>query len=659
MIIHFIPKRIISALLALLILGGCFILPAQAASVGDFNDVAKADWYYDAVSAVVSKGLFTGITSSSFGPNKTMTRAMFITVLGRYAGVDDKAYLSSGKRPFADVDYDEYYAGYAIWGYEKGIVKGMSDDANAFAPNSKVTREQICSFLNRYIAYAGLSIEAGGKSAAFADAGKISSWALADVNAMQSYGIVKGEESGSSYVFRPRDNATRAQVATMFQRLLNSGGNNSSGSNQSQGTTDTNSPAMPSPADIADTPATMLDAAIAVPTDIIRVGLYIKTKDYDTCLSSVKLENTSGGSFEYGSFNSSRRFEKSGEITSSAITVTISGATLTITDSAGKTYTASAPLAIHPVSSGKTLTRVAGEDRFYGDFELRQASNKSGYITVINYVNIEDYVKGVIPYEYSPSWPLETLKAAAVTARNYAYTAGWSTYDSYGFDITSKSQVYYGRGETHAESYFSETDKAVDATAKQLLTYSSGGTNKLCTTYYHSSSGGATESSENIWGGAFSYLVGKLDPYEASAASLASNYTYSITNNRTGSKLQQLANKRGLGKIAKDGIKIETYSSTGNVKKVTITDENGKTYTYTGSDRQKFLEDFGFTAYSYRYKITYDSSADAFTCTRYGWGHNVGLSQWGAYAMAKTYGKDYRTILGFYYTGTHLQNGAY
>lgn len=664
MVLKIAIKRIQILLLVMLLVAGCFLVSAQAASVSDFTDVSANAWYYDSVSFAVSKGLFQGMSATRFGPDQTMTRAMFITVLGRFAGVDAEEYLVSGERIFTDVDYNDYYAGYAVWAYEKGIVNGMGS-AEKFAPSGKVTREQICSLLNRYISHAGLSLAAAGDPVSFEDAGSISDWAAADVDAMQRYGIVMGEKSGTGYIFRPGSNATRAEVATMFQRLIQSAGDNATATDTPTATQPPqgeaeDEPSMPKPSDITDTPATYLDETISIPTDIIRVGLYMSTRSYDTCLSKVILTNTNGTGFEYGSFDAGRAFMKAGSIDSAVITITADGTSFTVKDASGNVvYTGSGHLAVHPVSEGKALTRVNDADRYYGDFELRQAYNAPGYITVINYVNIEDYVKGVIPYEYSPSWPVEALKAAAITARNFAITADWDAYSDFGFDITYNSQIYYGRGETRSESYFATTDSAVDSTSGVFLTYSAGGSNKLCTTYYHSSSGGATEDCANIWGSDLGYLVGKLDPYESAAASKASNYSYSITNTRTGSTLGTLADKYGLGVIAKDGIRIEMYADTGNVKRVTVTDVNGNSVEYTGSDRLNFLKDFGFTAYSYRFKVTYDEPTDSFTCTRFGWGHNVGLSQWGAYAMAAEYGKDYQDILGFYYTGTHLQYGDY
>jgi stage II sporulation protein D len=185
----------------------------------------------------------------------------------------------------------------------------------------------------------------------------------------------------------------------------------------------------------------------------------------------------------------------------------------------------------------------------------------------------------------------------------------------------------------------------------------------LCQTYYFSSDGGATEDSAHVWGGSYGYLVGKIDPYEAAVASQITSYTKTATLSRTGSELSALAKAAGLGNttIAQNGIQIETYPATGNVKSITLTGSNGRTVTISQSSsytRWDFLKAFGITSYSYRYTVTYNAATDSFTCTRQGWGHQVGLSQWGAYAMAKYYNKTYQDILGFYYSGTHLQYGA-
>jgi stage II sporulation protein D len=609
------------------------------------------------VLGTVSKGTSLTITGKS--------GSWYQVKYGSQTGYISGDYFSPKYHEFTDIDYGDYYAGYAIWAYEKSIVNGMGT-SSLFAPQTYITREQICKILNGYVTYAGLTLAENGTSVTFTDQSSISSWAKEGVAAMQKAGIVQGEKSGTGYIFRPASYATRAEAAIMFQRLAKSA---------SGGTTTVTPTATPQPTatpsggtssggtGTTDTPATFTSGTVSIKAQTIRVGLYVSTRSYQTAVSTVTLKNTNGSSFEYGTYDSSRQFHASGTISSASLTITTNGSVFTVKDSGGNTvYTGSGNLALHPVSSSKAITCVNGQYRYYGDFELRQAYNKTGYITVINCVDIEDYVKGVIPYEYGNWWPSETLKAAAITARNFVMTADWSAYSTYGFDVMGDngSQTYRGRAISYSESYFTTTDAAVDATKGVYLTYN--GT--LCQTYYFSSDGGATEDSAHVWGGSYAYLKGKVDPYEAAAASEISSYTKTVTFSRTSSAMQTLASNAGLGNtnIAKDGIKVEVYSATGNVKSITLTGENGRTVTINQSSsytRWNLLKDFGITAYSYRYTITYDATKDTFTCTRYGWGHQVGLSQWGAYAMAKYYNKTYQDILGFYYDGTHLQYGAY
>ncbi len=687
---------------------------AGAASVSDFGDVSAGAWYYDAVSFVTDRGLFNGTSSTSFSPSGTMTRGMFITVLGRYAGVDpdqwkkavvstdqlnlrsgpgldyaalDTLYsgdavtldgdsggwyqVSAGGRSgyvmaeyvtpqyhrFSDVDYGSYYAGYAIWGFEAGIVDGMGS-ADTFAPSGKVTREQICKLLYGYAAYAGISLPSDGSSVTFQDQSSVSSWAAEGVSAMQRAGVVMGEEKDGGYVFRPGSSATRAEAAAIFQRFsrISSGGGNTDPT-----PTPTQAPeTVPIP---DDTPATFLSDTVPVRPRTVRVGILANTRYYSEAAASVTLENLSGSGFEYGYFTADRVFVRSGELGARTVVVTSDGTYFTVTNSDGtELYSGTGELAIHPVDAGTYGTRVNGEYRYRGDFELRQAYNATGYITVINYVDIEDYVKGVLPFEFGSSWPAEALKAGAVTVRNYVMSTDWSVYEGFGFDVMANAsdQLYRGRAITYDDSWFSSSDAAVDATANVYLT--SGGA--ICETHYFACDGGATEDASHVWGGTgASYLTGKRDPYESSVSSEAPNWTYTITNSRTNYAMSQLAASVGLGNttIAKNGITVDTYPATGNVRSVTITGENGSSVTIdqnSGFGRWDLLSSLGFTVYSYRYTVTYNPADDSFTCTRYGWGHLVGLSQWGALAMARDYGKDYQTILGFYFDGTHLQYGA-
>ncbi|MDR3278281.1 MAG: SpoIID/LytB domain-containing protein, partial [Oscillospiraceae bacterium] len=154
--------------------------------------------------------------------------------------------------------------------------------------------------------------------------------------------------------------------------------------------------------------------------------------------------------------------------------------------------------------------------RYYGAFEYTRVGGED--LTVFNFVNIEDYTKGVLPYEMANDWPLEALKAQAVCARTYA-ASKIGAHSASGFDLctTEHCQVYRGMGSAN-----DLTNRAVDETAGLYVTYDG----KLCETYFSSCDGGATENVENVWSAALPYLRGVVDPYEADVAPSLSYYSW-------------------------------------------------------------------------------------------------------------------------------------
>ena len=168
-----------------------FVKIAQQPTGKTFSDVAKSDWFADAVAYVTDKGLMSGTGSDKFAPSATTTRAMLMTVLARYAGEDT--------------------TGGATW-YEKSMewakAKGVSDGTN---PNADITREQLVTMLYRY---AG-SPAVNGSPSDFSDAASVSSYAE---NAMQ-WAVANGIVNGSNGKLNPQDNATRAEVAAILMRF--------------------------------------------------------------------------------------------------------------------------------------------------------------------------------------------------------------------------------------------------------------------------------------------------------------------------------------------------------------------------------------------------------------------------------------------------------
>ncbi len=348
---------------------------------------------------------------------------------------------------------------------------------------------------------------------------------------------------------------------------------------------------------------------------------------------------------------------------------------------------------------------------YYGGFAFQRLTG--GNITVVNYVDIEDYLKGVVPWEMSASWPKEALKAQAITARTFLMT-NIKKHRAEGFDIcnTIDCQAYHGN-----ERATENSDAAVIETAGQYLMYDG----ELCETYYASSDGGATENVENIWGTkAIPYLRGVVDPYEAELFDSSSSYywTQRYTPSSLGDRLRTLG--RSCGDIVKVSI---TFTELGNVRSITFTDASGKSNTFDKSNCRSVigsglsnrytvngLTPYGVSASLYVnngaamdlklgevyavggsgaveqlpsgdvYAIsgkgtvgkldaavgtgtsrTVTTGVDAsgrFVFTGSGHGHSVGMSQWGAYSMAKYHGKTCEEILTFYYTGTQVVSTA-
>ncbi len=182
----------------------------QAKPIEGMEDVVQGVWYYDSIDWAMRKGTMLGVSSTRFGVNDTMTRAMFVTVLYRYAGEPSAA----GSNPFLDVPWDTWYTDAVIWANKEGIAKGIG--GNRFAPDTPITREEIVTMLDRYLRENAITLPDAEEAADFADEAKISAWAKEAVAAMQKAGIVMGKENHN---FAPQDNTTRAEAATVFWRL--------------------------------------------------------------------------------------------------------------------------------------------------------------------------------------------------------------------------------------------------------------------------------------------------------------------------------------------------------------------------------------------------------------------------------------------------------
>lgn len=355
-------------------------------------------------------------------------------------------------------------------------------------------------------------------------------------------------------------------------------------------------------------------------------------------------------------------------------------------------------LGVQPDGLGETAVTWFKGYKYPGGFEYPRQTG--GDLNVYNVVDVESYVKGVIPYEMNNEWPLAALEAQAICARTYASK---TRHTSYGFDVcnTTDCQVYYGWSGSGSNGPNANTDAAVDNTAGLML-YHQG--EVIQNAVYHSSNGGATEDIINVWGSTNGYLVGKEDPYETPI------YSWSVTY--TADELTYILQQKeyDIGKVK--NVYVSEYTPLGNVKKVTFEGTKG-TKTFTGEACRTifYSSTYGKSVKSMRYGIngsrpssstvyvndkntslnalsgvsvlsgkgilgtlngktftvlsssgiaTVKGSSSAtqtptssnhgvFLIEGTGNGHNLGMSQRGAKSMAEL-GYTYQDILEFYYT---------
>lgn len=340
----------------------------------------------------------------------------------------------------------------------------------------------------------------------------------------------------------------------------------------------------------------------------------------------------------------------------------------------------------------------------------------SGGFTVVNVIDIESYLKGVLKMEVNPGWPMEALKAQAVVARTYALR-NRGKHGSSGFDLCSgpHCQVYRG---VNAED--PRLSKAVDLTKGQVL--QCRGT--LAVTPYHSDSGGHTADVSDVWSGSYPYLRGVAEPFD-----YESPYSFWKVEIPLG-QIQNTLAKKGWGVGTLTGVSVHSTDQAGRVVMVRVTGSAGQRLIKASHFRlaiggsrlrstnfsigtqnvgdgrgasvpasvagdsdvlnvsdeallTKLTREGVFTADELMDMLMYPdkraaylrkalrrqsgcqettsaSSAGATSSgsgmivfSGKGWGHGVGMSQWGSKALAE-HGWDYRRILEHYYPGTSL-----
>ena len=201
-------NKLTALLLSGALLVSAAVLPASAASAKQFTDVPESSWYYAHVDYAAEKGLLNGVSETEFGPGISMTRGMFVTVLGNMTGIDTTQY--PGTR-FDDVLATDYYAGRINWATENGIVSGLGD--GKFGPENAVTREQAATMLYNYAQRTGNDTSFNAELYNdFPDTGAVHSWAVEPLKWATYHGIINGMDGK----LNPQGTATRAQIAAIL-----------------------------------------------------------------------------------------------------------------------------------------------------------------------------------------------------------------------------------------------------------------------------------------------------------------------------------------------------------------------------------------------------------------------------------------------------------
>ncbi len=359
------------------------------------------------------------------------------------------------------------------------------------------------------------------------------------------------------------------------------------------------------------------------------------------------------------------------------VTAKIEGGVINIYDATGENILASGEELF--ITSEGDLMKI-GEKKYRGGAVIRKNGEA---FDVINKVDIEEYLYGVVSKEMSPSWNTEALKAQAIVARTMVFSSLKDKHSDLGFELcaTTNCQVYGGYEAEHEN-----TNRAVNETAGLIVKYNG----EAAKTFYSAGNGGYTERAENVWGGSIPYLVTMKDSYEKTDEISSLTWTLEVTPSeiaegikKYGGDVGQVTNMRikeasesgriielevtgtdGSFILTKEktrtflGLRSQLYTISGGTSEIYALDGEGKKQT---AGNKVIGGDGKITEQKSSYVIDMEgispivSGSDSFTLTGRGYGHGIGMSQWGAKAMGDE-GKTAAEILGFYFPGTNVES---
>jgi stage II sporulation protein D len=270
---------------------------------------------------------------------------------------------------------------------------------------------------------------------------------------------------------------------------------------------------------------------------------------------------------------------------------------------------------------------------FRGEIDIIKKDNKK--LMVINHIPVEEYLYGVLHYEVSDRWPIAALKAQAISARTFAiYQARQNKLQPYDLRSDIYSQVYGGSA---TEKW--TTTKAVNLTRAKVLTYKGD----IFPTYFHATCAGGTENASSLWNIDILPLKGVKCVY-----CLISPH-YKWTKEIPLIQLEDNLRKGGykLGKISSVGVLSRNKS--GRVEKLEIKDNRGVTAVMMAKEFRQLIGPNEIKSTRFELSLKWGR----LIIVGQGWGHGVGMCQWGAYGLSKK-GRTAEEILKFYYPGSQI-----
>jgi len=178
---------------------------------GVFKDVADDYWANEYIYDIYERGITTGMTETTFGPEMNLTRAQFVTFLARLAGADLTVYTESC---FEDVSMDQWFGQTVEWAHDTGITNGTTE--TTFSPDEKLTREQMAAMILRYTNAMNVELTASTDAVTINDMANANDYAVEAITVLVANGIVAVDDLGN---YNPKADATRAQMAMAISLL--------------------------------------------------------------------------------------------------------------------------------------------------------------------------------------------------------------------------------------------------------------------------------------------------------------------------------------------------------------------------------------------------------------------------------------------------------